>query len=115
MIPGLIPGIEDSEPWLSLARKLLWADAQYTEHDEKIERMERLQQPDPSPLIVDRYNLREHWRVCVEALRPMPIRMLEAANKIYRVVAGQECLSGGYFHTGSFLLQYKCSACSNYT
>ncbi|KAH7562756.1 hypothetical protein BM1_02276 [Bipolaris maydis] len=95
VIPGLIPGIEDSEPWLSLARKLLWADAQYTEHDEKIERMERLQQPDPSPLIVDRYNLREHWRVCVEALRPMPIRMLEAANKIYRVVAGQECLSEG--------------------
>ncbi|USP75484.1 hypothetical protein yc1106_02758 [Curvularia clavata] len=93
VIPGLIPGVEGSEPWLSLARKLLWTDAQYTEHDEKIDRMERLEQPDPNPLIVDRYNLREHWMVCVEALRPMPIRMLEAANEIYRVVAGQECLT----------------------
>ncbi|KAH7551169.1 hypothetical protein BM1_10043 [Bipolaris maydis] len=91
VIPGLIPGVEDSQRWLDLARQLLWKDSHYEEHEKKINRMTKLRQPDPV-LIPDPYCLQKCWPVFVEALRPMPKRMSVAANEIYRIVAGQECL-----------------------
>ena len=94
MIPGLIPGVEDDTAWLGDARKLLWSMAEYNAHKAKLDRKEKLLQPSPSPLARDYYRLQQHWPVYIEALRPMPKRMLAAANEIYRLVAREECLSG---------------------
>ncbi|XP_014559653.1 hypothetical protein COCVIDRAFT_91356 [Bipolaris victoriae FI3] len=91
VIPGLIPGVEDSQRWLDLARQLLWTDLQYEEHEKKLDYTTKLRQPDPI-LVPDPYRLQKCWPVFIEALRPMPKRMSAAANDIYRIVAGQECL-----------------------
>lgn len=94
VVPGLIPGVDDSQPWLDDARDLLWGPIQRSEHEEKTKRIKKLQQPNPRPLAEDRYHLRRYWPVYVEALRPMTKKMLAAANGVSEVVAGQECLTG---------------------
>ncbi|XP_014550885.1 hypothetical protein COCVIDRAFT_20747 [Bipolaris victoriae FI3] len=93
IIPGLIPGIEDGKTWLNHARKLLWSSAEYSEHKVKLIRMQKLLQPSPIPLSPDRYRLQQHWPIYIEALRPMSDRMFAAANKVYEVVAKQDCLT----------------------
>ncbi|EUC42864.1 hypothetical protein COCMIDRAFT_102398 [Bipolaris oryzae ATCC 44560] len=93
IIPGLIPGIEDGKTWLDNARKLLWSPAEYSEHKVKLIRMQKLLQPSPTPLSPDRYRLRQHWPIYIEALRPMSDRMFAAANEVYEVVAKQDCLT----------------------
>jgi hypothetical protein len=93
-IPGLIPGVDEPQPWLGHARGLLWTPTQHNEHERKIDRMKMLLQPSPRPLAEDRYYLRRQWPVYVEALRPMTKRMLAAVNAVYHVVAGQDCLTG---------------------
>ncbi|KAL6703686.1 hypothetical protein ACN47E_009380 [Coniothyrium glycines] len=93
VIPGLLPGTDESKPWLEEARSFLWTQRQYDEHEKKLERKKKLQQPSPLPLAFDQYRLRKHWPVYVEALRPMTKNLLEAANNVYSVVARAECLT----------------------
>lgn len=99
VIPELVPGTAGEAPWMMSSRALLWGEEQWAVHT----RIGKLQQPSPSKAPLDTYKLRNYWPAVVEALRPMPPPLLAAANRVYRIVARVDCLSGMYAPDGGWL------------